>query len=152
MQQAFRECHALQCGFCTPGMVLSAVDLLQRQPDPDDSEIREWLEGNLCRCTGYHNIVEAVKSCAPRAEELSMAIGQSIKRKEDARFLTGRGVYTDDIDRPGQLHAVIVRSTLPHARIAGIDAGEALAPRAWWRSSQEPTWRPTGWAACPAAG
>ena len=64
MQQAFRECHALQCGFCTPGMVLSAVDLLQRQPDPDESEIREWLEGNLCRCTGYHNIVEAVKSCA----------------------------------------------------------------------------------------
>ncbi|MCE2391679.1 MAG: (2Fe-2S)-binding protein [Proteobacteria bacterium] len=64
MQQAFRECHALQCGFCTPGMVLSAIDLLERQPDPGESEIREWLEGNLCRCTGYHNIVEAVKSCA----------------------------------------------------------------------------------------
>ena len=64
MQQAFRECHGLQCGFCTPGMVLSAIDLLERQPDPGESEIREWLEGNLCRCTGYHNIVEAVKSCA----------------------------------------------------------------------------------------
>ncbi|MBP5855392.1 (2Fe-2S)-binding protein [Marivibrio halodurans] len=64
MQAAFRDCHGLQCGFCTPGMVMSAVDLLQHNPDPSDREIREWLEGNICRCTGYHNIVKAVKQAA----------------------------------------------------------------------------------------
>ncbi|MEQ8604171.1 MAG: (2Fe-2S)-binding protein [Marivibrio sp.] len=64
MQEAFRDCHGLQCGFCTPGMVMSAVDLLQHNPDPTDHEIREWLEGNICRCTGYHNIVKAVKQAA----------------------------------------------------------------------------------------
>ena len=60
MQEAFREHHGLQCGFCTPGMVMSAVDLANRNPDPSEQEVREWLEGNLCRCTGYHNIVQAV--------------------------------------------------------------------------------------------
>lgn len=64
MQAAFREHHALQCGFCTPGMVMSALDLVRNNPDPSDSEIRHWLEGNLCRCTGYHNIVEAIKAGA----------------------------------------------------------------------------------------
>lgn len=64
MQEAFREHHALQCGFCTPGMVISAVDLLKRNPNPTEPEIREWLEGNMCRCTGYHNIVRAVQHCA----------------------------------------------------------------------------------------
>jgi carbon-monoxide dehydrogenase small subunit len=64
MQAAFREHHGLQCGFCTPGMIMSALDLVQHNPDPDDREIREWLEGNLCRCTGYQNIVRAVKAGA----------------------------------------------------------------------------------------
>jgi carbon-monoxide dehydrogenase small subunit len=64
MQAAFREHHGLQCGFCTPGMIMSALDLVQQNPDPDDKEIREWLEGNLCRCTGYQNIVQAVKAGA----------------------------------------------------------------------------------------
>ena len=64
MQEAFREHHALQCGFCTPGMVLAAVDLLGRNPDPSEAEVRHWLEGNFCRCTGYHNIVKAVLACA----------------------------------------------------------------------------------------
>ena len=64
MQEAFREHHGLQCGFCTPGMVMSAVDLANRNPDPSEHEVREWLEGNLCRCTGYHNIVEAVRAGA----------------------------------------------------------------------------------------
>jgi carbon-monoxide dehydrogenase small subunit len=64
MQAAFHECHGLQCGFCTPGMVMSAVDLLRHNPSPDEHEIRDWLEGNICRCTGYHNIVKAVQSCA----------------------------------------------------------------------------------------
>ncbi len=67
MQQAFHERHALQCGFCTPGMVMSAVDLVRRRPDATEAEIRAWLEGNLCRCTGYHNIVEAVRAAAQGA-------------------------------------------------------------------------------------
>ena len=61
MQAAFKECHGLQCGFCTPGMVMSALDLCQRHPNAGETEIREQLEGNLCRCTGYQNIVKAVQ-------------------------------------------------------------------------------------------
>jgi aerobic carbon-monoxide dehydrogenase small subunit len=64
MQAAFREKHGLQCGFCTPGMIMSAVDLVKRNPDPSEHDVREWLEGNICRCTGYHNIVEAVRAGA----------------------------------------------------------------------------------------
>ena len=64
MQEAFREYHGLQCGFCTPGMIMSALDLVNHNQNPDDKEIREWLEGNLCRCTGYQNIVRAVKAGA----------------------------------------------------------------------------------------
>lgn len=60
MQQAFKNCHGLQCGFCTPGMVMSAVDLVQTNPDPDEAQVRDWLEGNLCRCTGYQNIVKSI--------------------------------------------------------------------------------------------
>ncbi|RZT43168.1 (2Fe-2S)-binding protein [Cupriavidus agavae] len=61
MQQAFRDCHGLQCGFCTPGMVMAATSLLAQQPDADAHAIRDQLDGNLCRCTGYHNIVRAVQ-------------------------------------------------------------------------------------------
>ena len=64
MQEAFKKKHGLQCGFCTPGMVMSAVDLLQKNKNPSEKEIRDWLEGNICRCTGYHNIIEAVKEAA----------------------------------------------------------------------------------------
>jgi len=64
MQEAFRENHALQCGFCTPGMIMSAVDLVQRNPNPSEDTVRHELEGNLCRCTGYHNIVKAVMAGA----------------------------------------------------------------------------------------
>ncbi len=64
VQVAFREQHALQCGFCTPGMIMTAVDLLNREPAPDEDAIRLWLNGNLCRCTGYQNIVRAVEAAA----------------------------------------------------------------------------------------
>jgi len=64
MQNAFRENHGLQCGFCTPGMVMSAIDLVKENPNPSEKEIREWLEGNLCRCTGYHNIVKSIEAGA----------------------------------------------------------------------------------------
>jgi aerobic carbon-monoxide dehydrogenase small subunit len=64
MQAAFKECHGLQCGYCTPGMVMSSVDLISTNPNPSEGEIRTWLEGNICRCTGYHNIVKAVQTAA----------------------------------------------------------------------------------------
>jgi len=66
MQEAFKKMHGLQCGFCTPGMVMSAVDLLSNKKNPSEKEIRDWLEGNICRCTGYHNIVKAVKEAASK--------------------------------------------------------------------------------------
>lgn len=69
VQTAFKECHGLQCGYCTPGMVLAAVDLLSENPDPSDQEIREGLEGNLCRCTGYQNIVKSVAYAANLMKE-----------------------------------------------------------------------------------
>jgi carbon-monoxide dehydrogenase small subunit len=64
VQRAFHECHALQCGFCTPGMIMQAVDLLADNPDPDERQIREGIEGNLCRCTGYQNIVAAIRTAS----------------------------------------------------------------------------------------
>ena len=66
MQEAFKKMHGLQCGFCTPGMVMSAIDLLKNKKNPSDVEIREWLAGNICRCTGYQNIVAAVKEAATK--------------------------------------------------------------------------------------
>lgn len=67
VQQAFQDNHGLQCGFCTPGMVMSAVALLEENPNPTESEIREYLEGNICRCTGYHNIVKSIQAAAAAA-------------------------------------------------------------------------------------
>ena len=66
MQEAFKKMHGLQCGFCTPGMVMSAIDLLKNNKNPSDTEIRDWLEGNICRCTGYQNIVAAVKEASSK--------------------------------------------------------------------------------------
>ena len=66
MQEAFKKHHGLQCGFCTPGMVMSAVDLLKKNKNPSEQEIRDWLEGNICRCTGYQGIVAAVKDAASK--------------------------------------------------------------------------------------
>ncbi|MGB5760606.1 MAG: (2Fe-2S)-binding protein [Acidimicrobiales bacterium] len=68
MQQAFMECHGLQCGYCTPGMVMAATSLLNENPKPTETEVREGLEGNLCRCTGYHNIVKSVLQAAGGAK------------------------------------------------------------------------------------
>lgn len=66
LQEGFWECHGLQCGFCTPGMIMSAYDMLQQNPNPSDDEVRHGLEGNLCRCTGYHNIVKSVLAAAKK--------------------------------------------------------------------------------------
>ncbi len=71
LQEGFREKHGLQCGYCTPGMIMAAADLLQRNPNPSEEEIREGLEGNLCRCTGYENIVRAVRHAAEASQGVS---------------------------------------------------------------------------------
>ncbi|HEY6744914.1 MAG TPA: (2Fe-2S)-binding protein [Mycobacteriales bacterium] len=76
MQKAFHENHALQCGFCTPGMIMASVDLLNENPQPTDDEIRHGLEGNLCRCTGYQNIVRAVRQAADEAAQAPAAASE----------------------------------------------------------------------------
>jgi carbon-monoxide dehydrogenase small subunit len=79
VQEAFRECHGLQCGFCTPGMIMQSVDLLTENPDPTEEEVRLGLEGNLCRCTGYHNIVRSVLYAARAASSAHAAAeGQEV--------------------------------------------------------------------------
>jgi carbon-monoxide dehydrogenase small subunit len=75
VQEAFRAEHGLQCGFCTPGMIMASVGLLQRNPDPSEDEVRSGLEGNLCRCTGYHNIVRAVRAAASSAASSTQVSG-----------------------------------------------------------------------------
>jgi carbon-monoxide dehydrogenase small subunit len=73
VQAAFKEAHGLQCGFCTPGMVMAAADLLAKNPSPTEAEIRGWLKGNICRCTGYHNIVKAVELAAQMLKQAKAA-------------------------------------------------------------------------------
>ena len=135
MQKAFRDCHGLQCGYCTPGMIMSGIDILRRFPDADEDTIREQLEGNLCRCTGYQNIVAAIQRAGaemrgqpmPPLDRADTGVGKPAARKEDQRFITGAGRYTDDIDLPGQLYAAFVRSPHAHARLKSIDTEEAEA-------------------------
>lgn len=75
LQEGFKEEHGLQCGFCTPGMVMTAADLLSRNPDPSEQEIRDALEGNFCRCTGYHNIVRSIQYAAKKMKETTSMVG-----------------------------------------------------------------------------
>lgn len=81
VQQAFHDNHALQCGFCTPGMIMQAIDLLADHPDPDDTQIRHGIEGNLCRCTGYQNIVRAVRQAS---QQMRPGAGPEAERLDDA--------------------------------------------------------------------
>ncbi len=85
MQESFREQHGLQCGFCTPGMVMAATSLLDENPDPSEAEVREGLEGNLCRCTGYHNIVAAVLAAAQTGRGGTANAGRSESTVEVSR-------------------------------------------------------------------
>lgn len=84
MQQAFHDNHALQCGFCTPGMIMQAIDLLSEDPDPDEQAVRAGLEGNLCRCTGYQNIVSAVRDAAQRLKAVDGAHEPSVPQPSAA--------------------------------------------------------------------
>ena len=85
VQQAFHEAHALQCGFCTPGMVMAAIDLLRANPEPSDREIRDGLEGNLCRCTGYQTIVRAVRAAAESSARVAAGVPADLATTEATR-------------------------------------------------------------------
>ena len=132
VQQAFIDCGAVQCGFCTPGMILSAVALLAREPKPSREQIAGAMEGNLCRCTGYSRIFEAIEAAAavmrgesvPKRQE-GQIIGGSQTRVDAKDKVTGAALYAEDIQMPGLLFAAIVRSPLPHARVLKVDTRPA---------------------------
>jgi carbon-monoxide dehydrogenase small subunit len=93
VQEGFWEHHGLQCGYCTPGMIMAAADLLQRNPDPTEAEVRIALEGNLCRCTGYHNIVKAVLSAAQNARGAAVPVPEpSHAGREAAQQVAAEGL------------------------------------------------------------
>ena len=93
MQEAFWEEHGLQCGYCTPGMIMAAADLLARNPSPSEDEVRNGLEGNLCRCTGYHNIVKAVLSAAEEGDSSSVSEpGPTAEGRENVEELAQEGL------------------------------------------------------------
>ncbi len=143
VQRAFDVCGALQCGFCQPGMILSASALLDREPCPTDASIREALSGNLCRCTGYTKIFEAVKLAAKGLGELEVdgkvpikfgtpapgfnVIGARMRKADSIQKATGEAIYADDLLPPRLAHGKILRSPYPHARILGIDTSAASA-------------------------
>jgi len=132
LQKAFHRQHALQCGFCTPGVLMNATALLRSNPSPNEQEVREALRGNLCRCTGYKGIVQAVVEGAQEGVSETAAtpaggevVGVSIGRHEDQRLLRGQGIFTTDIQLPNLAHATVLRSPYASARIRHIDASVA---------------------------
>ena len=123
VQRAFVDHNALQCGFCTPGMILTAVGLLNENPNPTREETRRYLEGNLCRCTGYGKIVEAIQAVARGRS----APDAQVTRLEAPSKTTGSATFGADLKRPGMLVGKILRSTVPHALIKGIKTEKALS-------------------------
>lgn len=133
LQQAFIDEGAIQCGFCTPGAIMSAKALLLANPKPSEEEIREALSGNLCRCTGYQKMVRAVKVASgqvppreihPSSPNYSV-IGRKVRRRDAIDKATGRAAYADDISLPNMLYGRALRSAYPHALIKGIDCSAA---------------------------
>ncbi len=133
LQESFVRHDAIQCGYCTPGMILTAKALLDANPTPTEQEIRHALRRNLCRCTGYIPIVRAIQAVAsgrPEAYRLGpqarlAGIGQSPARKDAIAKATGRAAYAADRARPDMLHAAALHPPVPHARIRRIDVGRA---------------------------
>ena len=142
IQEAFHRNHGLQCGYCTPGMLMTTVELLQRNPDPDVTEIRQALTNNLCRCTGYINIIKSVSEAAQimrNADDTPTSapetvtsdptpyVGQAVLRREDDYLLRCKGRFVDDLPvQRDTIHLGFVLSPHAHARIVGIDASQAL--------------------------
>jgi CO/xanthine dehydrogenase Mo-binding subunit/aerobic-type carbon monoxide dehydrogenase small subunit (CoxS/CutS family) len=140
LQQAFAAADAVQCGFCTPGMIMAAAALLERNPHPSRSEISRWLGSNLCRCTGYNSILDAIewaaggRQGAPRRSESGSRsdrgsrpeAGAGYPRMEALEKATGRAVYAADLAVEGMLHAAVLRSPHAHAEVVKIDTERAL--------------------------
>ncbi|MCL2127271.1 MAG: selenium-dependent xanthine dehydrogenase, partial [Treponema sp.] len=132
---AFAESGAVQCGFCIPGMVLSAKSLIDGCPNPGEGEIRKALRSNICRCTGYKKIVEAVQIAARLFREnapvprrrFSGLLGEGMHRVDAAAKTLGTGKYVDDLSFEGMVYASAVRSAHPRARVLKIDTSQALA-------------------------
>jgi len=131
VQEAFLAAGAVQCGFCTPGLVTAAVDLLERTPDPDDEEIRVALEGNLCRCTGYQKVLDAVRLAAGRTGPETAVehgrVGESARRVDGPAKVTGTFEYGGDLHAEGMLWGATLRSPHASARIRSIDVARATA-------------------------
>jgi 4-hydroxybenzoyl-CoA reductase subunit alpha len=141
LQHAFVQEGAIQCGFCTPGMVVSAKALIDRNPDPSDEEIKDALSGNLCRCTGYTGIIRAVKNWKRYENAGSTGkdstghydvkryetVGRSVPRVDAVDKVTGKAMYTADYQFPNMLHGRILGSTVPHGRIKKLDTSKAEA-------------------------
>jgi CO/xanthine dehydrogenase Mo-binding subunit/aerobic-type carbon monoxide dehydrogenase small subunit (CoxS/CutS family) len=131
LQQAFIDHAGFQCGICTPGQIVAAAALLDEVPNPSREDIRAWMTGNLCRCTGYHGIVDAIQAAArgqaapePASEPPDRP---DVPRLDGAAKVRGETRYAADLSRPGMLHARVLRSPYPHARIVSIDARAARA-------------------------
>src|SRR5262245_46094209 len=135
LQTEFVRHHGVQGGFCTGGILMSLTAALRHDPHPTETEVRETLAGHLCRCTGYQGMVDAVLALAappidpPRTVRTPEGgyIGAPVSRREDARLLSGRGTFVDDLDIPSVAHAAMLRSPHAHARVRRIDATAALA-------------------------
>jgi len=135
VQRAFVEHHAAQCGYCTPGMIVTAAALLASNPRPTEREIKEAIRGNLCRCTGYTKIVEAIQAAAgtlAAAPERPTGnghavVGKSLPRVDALEKVTGKASYVYDMALPGMLWGEILRSPYPHARITRLDVSRARA-------------------------
>lgn len=136
LQESFVKNGAIQCGFCTPGMIMSAYALVQRNPDPTEDEIKEALAGNLCRCTGYTRILKAVRqwkeagdtdASPPTNGKPYDVVARSLPRVDARDKVSGRAVYTADISFPNMLYGAILGSTVAHGRIKRIDVGKARA-------------------------
>jgi CO/xanthine dehydrogenase Mo-binding subunit/aerobic-type carbon monoxide dehydrogenase small subunit (CoxS/CutS family) len=131
IQQAFVDAGAVQCGFCIPGMIMSAKALLDQNPDPREEEVRKAIDPNLCRCTGYDNIVKAILLAASRMEtgmdNEYTVIGKPRPIGDAALKVTGQKIYVGDMELPGMLYAKVLLSTVPHARIKSIDTSAAEA-------------------------
>ena len=138
LQRAFINHGAVQCGFCSPGMILSAFALIERQPNPSDEEIKQALSGNLCRCTGYVRIIDAIRNWKkyqhtqephldPQDLDKYATVGKSLPRVDAADKVTGKAIYTADLSFQNMLYGKILTSPIAHARIKSIDTSKAEA-------------------------